>query len=294
MHGTRSSSYKPETLGIIAVFAALLGVFAGAQTSIDPATLVDPMIGTANKGYTFPGAVVPFGMLSFSPEQLAPSAKVRNIPGGYIYSGKTLRGFSLTHLSGAGCIGSGDVIFMPLTHEVTDSPAIDIRSEKYVSEFSHAEEHAEPGFYSVVLGNGVGIKLAATTRTGSAIFTYPAGHESVLLIRSADNQAGSTDSHVTIDPRKRTVSGSLTSGDFCWFDGPPRNVPYYTIYFSAHFDRPFKSYGTWQDDRLCPNTTSAEGGTSMVNAHSSTYSVPRKGSGAYVSFDNADNVPVGM
>ncbi|MCL2659589.1 MAG: GH92 family glycosyl hydrolase [Acidobacteriaceae bacterium] len=292
MHCKFSSSPKSRQLRIIVALASLLGIFSGAQTLTDPAALVDPMIGTANTGFTFPGAVIPFGMVSFSPEQLPPLKW--NIPGGYLYSGTTIRGFSLTHISGAGCAGSGDFMFMPLTHGVTDSPATDTRSEKYVSDFSHAQEHAEAGFYSVVLSNGVGTKLTATTRTGSANFTYPAGHEAVLLIRSADNEVGSTDSHVTIDPAKQTVTGSLTSGDFCWSGGPPRNKPYYTIYFSAHFDQPFKSHGTWQDADVRPNSTAAEGGTSMVNQHSSAYSVPGKGSGAYVSFDNASGITVGM
>ncbi len=113
------------------------------------------MIGTANAGYTFPGAVVPFGMVSFSPNLLAVSADKRNIPGGYLYAATPVRGFALTHLSGAGCAGSGDVPFMPITHGVTLSPALDTRAEAYTSPFSHANEHAEAGLYRVKLDNGV-------------------------------------------------------------------------------------------------------------------------------------------
>jgi putative alpha-1,2-mannosidase len=39
------------------------------------------MIGSANAGYTFSGAVFPFGVVSFSPEELASSATKRNTPG---------------------------------------------------------------------------------------------------------------------------------------------------------------------------------------------------------------------
>ena len=281
------------------VAAGVLGLLASAalamgQSSADPASLVNPMIGTAHLGYTFPGAVVPFGMVSFSPNLLSAAADKRNTPGGYIYTGSVVRGFALTHLSGAGCAGSGDIPFMPITHDVTTSPALDTRSETYTSGFSHADETAEAGLYRVKLANGVKVELTATARTGAARFTYPPQGEAVLLIRSADNDVGSTDSHVRIDPVRRTVSGSVTSGDFCWFGGPPQNQPYYTVYFSAHFDQSFDSYGTWQDAALRTGSTSADGGTSFVNRHSSTYSVPGKGSGAFVRFRNPDGVGVGM
>lgn len=265
-----------------------------AQTRTDPASLVDPLIGSANMGYTFPGAVVPFGMVSFSPEELSSSASKRNTPGGYLYASSTIRGFSLTHLSGAGCAGSGDFLFMPITHEPSVSPAVDTRSPAYTSDFSHTNEHAAAGYYGVVMNNGVSVELSATQRTGVARFGYPAAQNAFLLIRSADNAVGSTDSHVAIDPEARKISGSLTSGDFCWTGGPPENEPYYTIYFVAYFDHPFQNYGTWQDDNMRPGSVSASGGTSMVTKHTSTYSIPAKGSGSYVSFAHTNSAPIGM
>lgn len=266
---------------------------AGAQSPADPAALVNPMIGTANSGFTFPGAVVPFGMVAFSPSELASSAQKRNTPGGYLYAGTTVRGFSLTHLSGAGCAGGGDFLFMPLTHGVAVSPALDVRSSDYTSGLSHTSEHAEAGFYRVTLENGVSVELTATTRTGAARFTYPTEGDAVLLIRSADNDLGSTDSQVKIDPSRRRVSGWLASGDFCWTGGPPESKPYYRIYFVAYFDHALRDYGTWQDASVRPHDISASGGTSMVAKHTSSYSEPGRGSGAYVSFANDDG-PIGM
>lgn len=45
---------------------------AGAQVASaeDPAQLVNPFIGTANGGNTYPGATLPFGMVAFSPEEV--------------------------------------------------------------------------------------------------------------------------------------------------------------------------------------------------------------------------------
>jgi predicted alpha-1,2-mannosidase len=290
----RRDSALASTFFVALVVVGSLTRSSVAQAPVDPATLVNPMIGTANSGFTFPGAVVPFGMVTFSPELLATTANERNTPGGYLYTGTTVRGFALTHLSGAGCAGSGDIQFMPLTHGVTSSPALDIRSDAYTSGFSHAKEYAEAGFYRVGLTNGVAVSLTATTRTGAARIIYPKRSDAVLLIRSADNEVGSTDSQVRIDPEHHLVTGSLTSGDFCWSGGPSKNKPYYTVYFAARFDRPFQAYGTWQDAAVRPSTVSAAGGTSMVNIHTSTYSEPGKGSGAYVTFHNTSGVAVGM
>jgi len=46
----------------------------------DPVSYVDPFIGTANGGNTFPGAVVPFGMVQFSPETTRGDATRRPAP----------------------------------------------------------------------------------------------------------------------------------------------------------------------------------------------------------------------
>ena len=253
----------------------------------DPAALVNPLIGTANSGNTFPGAVLPFGMVAFSPEELLPSPGRGVPPGGYAYNATQIRGFSLTHLSGAGCAGSGDFLFMPLTALVKESPALDIRDPAYLSELRHDNEHATAGYYSVQLGNNVQVELSATRRTGAARFTYPAGQTATLLIRSADNESISTDSHVTIDPQRHTVSGWLQSGGFCR-GGPPSSYDaYYKIFFVAYFDQSFAAYGTWKDANVLPGGTSANGGTAVVGGDVPHEGGPGRGSGAYVSFADA-------
>src|SRR5947209_15984776 len=85
-----------------------------AMSRTDPTTSVNPLIGTANGGNVFPGAVLPFGMLSFSPENSRGNQTRTAAPGGYRYDATKIRGFSLTHLSGTGCAGaSGDIPFFP-------------------------------------------------------------------------------------------------------------------------------------------------------------------------------------
>ncbi|MGW7258983.1 GH92 family glycosyl hydrolase [Streptomyces sp. NPDC054834] len=282
--------FRPMSLLLAAVLAAggspalaLAATATPPDLVKDPTAYVDPLIGTKNGGNVFPGAVVPFGMLSFSPENTRGDATRTAAPGGYQYDATRIRGFSLTHMSGTGCAGgSGDIPFFPYAGEVTSSPASDTKDAVYASDFSHTDEKAEPGHYEVGLASGVTADLTATERTGSARFAFPAGKPASLLVRTANSEVGSADSTVTIDPEARTISGSVTSGDFCGYLDPEGQHAYYTLYFTARFDRAFKTTGTWQDDVLNPGATTASGGTGGFSHGGRP--VAGKGAGGYVEF----------
>ncbi|MFF9623031.1 GH92 family glycosyl hydrolase [Streptomyces griseosporeus] len=282
--------FRPVSLLLAAALAAGGATPAVAATAADPPPLVtdptayvDPLIGTKNGGNVFPGAVTPFGMFSFSPENTRGDATRTAAPGGYHYDATRIRGFSLTHMSGTGCAGgSGDIPLFPYAGEVTSSPASDTKDAVYASGFRHADELAEPGHYRVGLDSGVTADLTATARTGSARFTFPTGKPASLLVRTANSEVGSTDSTVEIDPDRRTVSGSVTSGNFCGYLDPEGRRAYYTLYFTARFDRPFDAVGTWQDDKLSPGSLTASGGTGGFAAGGRP--VAGKGAGGYVRF----------
>ncbi|MEU1040473.1 GH92 family glycosyl hydrolase [Streptomyces sp. NPDC005907] len=249
----------------------------------DPTAYVDPLIGTRNGGNVFPGAVVPFGMLSWSPENTRGDATRTAAPGGYHYDATRIRGFSLTHMSGTGCAGgSGDIPFFPYAGQVTSSPASDTKDAVYAADFKHSDETAEPGHYRAALASGVTADLTATARTGSGRFTFPADKPASMLIRTANSEVGSTDSDLRIDPATRTVSGSVTSGNFCGYLDPEGRRSYYTLYFTARFDRDFKETGTWKGDRLNPGATEASGGTGGFADGGRP--VAGKGAGGYLEF----------
>ncbi|MDH6453531.1 MULTISPECIES: GH92 family glycosyl hydrolase [unclassified Streptomyces] len=280
---------RPTSLLLAAVLAvtgatpALAASAAPPGLVDDPTAHVDPLIGTTNGGNVFPGAVTPFGMFSFSPENTRGDATRTAAPGGYLYDATRIRGFSLTHMSGTGCAGgSGDIPLFPFAGEVTSSPASDTKDAVYAADFSHADETVEPGHYRVGLASGVTADLTATARTGSARFTYPADKPASLLFRTANSEVGSSDSTVEIDPAARTVSGSVTSGNFCGYLDPEGQRAYYTVHFTAHFDQPFAATGTWQDDRLAPGSRTASGGTGGFSQGGRP--VAGKGAGGYVQF----------
>ncbi|HEY6323471.1 MAG TPA: GH92 family glycosyl hydrolase, partial [Thermoanaerobaculia bacterium] len=225
------------------------------------------------------------GMVQWSPETTRGDATRAAAPGGYAYDARRVRGFSLTHLSGTGCRGaSGDVPFMPHGEPVASSPAADRVDQVYAERFSHANETARAGSYRVVLESGIAVELAATARTGAARFSFPAGKPAALLIRVSDSEAGSGDAEVTVDAAARTVTGAVTSGNFCGYLDAADRRSYYTLHFVAVFDRPFASAGTWEDGALKPGATAARGGTTYGD---DGYPVAGKGSGAWVEFAGA-------
>ena len=118
---------------------------------------VDPFLGTGGHGHTYPGATVPFGMVQLSPDN---GTDGWDWSSGYHYSSDSIAGFSHTHLSGTGIGDWCDISVLPLTD------TSQIRQEKTKISFSHTNEKASPGFYSVALNNGVLAKLTATERCG--------------------------------------------------------------------------------------------------------------------------------
>lgn len=259
-----------------------------------PATEVNPFIGTTNGGNVFPGATMPFGMVAFSPEQTALPGKRFPIaaPGGYEWRANGVRGFSLTHVSGTGCTGaSGDIPIMPVTVPVETSPSSVEAGLIYASILDHGKESASPGAYAMTLDNGVKAELGATERTAVGRFTFPTGKPANLLFRTSDSEVGSTASTIRIDPPTRTVSGSVTSGNFCGYLAEDRRESYYTLHFVAVFDQPFVVGGTWRDDAVAKGAVTGSGGTGYgTRGHPPA----GKGAGGWIGFDAKRTPAVNM
>ncbi|MFA8342681.1 MAG: GH92 family glycosyl hydrolase [Rhodothermaceae bacterium] len=126
---------------------------------------IDPFIGTAGHAHTFPGATLPFGMVQLSPDT---DNKGWDWCSGYHYSDNSIMGFSHTHLSGTGATDYGDILLMPYTGSIKLIPGSKANpDEGYRSRFSHKDEKASAGFYSVKLADyDIDVELTATERTG--------------------------------------------------------------------------------------------------------------------------------
>jgi predicted alpha-1,2-mannosidase len=262
----------------------------GLPPGADVAKSVNPLIGTDGASIV-PGALVPFGMVEWSPENSSGDQTHTVYPGGYGYQQTTIRGFALTHMSGEGCAGAfGDVPFFPYAGTVSSSPSADTSDAVYASTFTHANEVAQAGYYKVKLDSGVTVELSATLRTGSGRFSYPAGSTSTLLVRTSSSEIGSEKADVTIDP-SGVITGSVTSGNFCGYINTVDRRSYYTVYFQAEFDHGFTSTGTWTNGNVSPGSTTASGGTGWGN---DGFPIAGQGSGGYVTFDTSDGKPVNV
>ena len=153
---------------------------SGSEEATDYTAYVDPYIGSGEHGHVFVGANVPFGAVQVGPQNIF---KGWDWCSGYHYSDSIIIGFSHTHLSGTGCSDLGDILLMPYTGEVRT-----LRGEQdnikgaASSYYSHANESVEPGYYSLLMDNGVKAELTATERVALHRYTYPAEGERRLLI----------------------------------------------------------------------------------------------------------------
>jgi predicted alpha-1,2-mannosidase len=234
-----------KTTIIICCFACLLIIEMSPSLSFaqqNPVSYVNPFIGSGIRhgakrgwgyGQTYPGAVVPWGMVSVSPTTDLTS------PSGYIHGNKWLYGFGQAHLSGTGCADFGSVLLMPT------AGAIQTKLKEYRSEYG--QEKASPGFYQTTLHpSGINAQMTATIRTGISKYTFPAGSGAHNILLNASFTLSRammpTLGHIKIDSPTQ-MEGWTQSGDFCSGNPFPRQTQ--KIYFVARFSAPADSMGTW-------------------------------------------------
>ncbi len=229
------------TLGIMFLYSC------DVTNKHDLATYVDPFIGTGGHGHTFPGATVPFGMV-----QLSPDTRMENWDGssGYHYSDKTIMGFSHTHLSGTGAPEYCDILFMPTVGKVQIMAGNENDSKTgYRSSFSHSNESASPGYYSVLLDDyNVKVELTSTARSGFHQYTFPESGNSNIII-DLKNRDRVIESNIQI----------LSDTEISGFRRSTRWVKDQYVYFYAKFSKPFSNSGIAINDTLIDNITEAEG-----------------------------------
>ena len=233
------------------IFLSLLLILLFSCTSKirthDYVNLVDPIIGTGGHGHTFPGATVPFGMV-----QISPDTRWEDWDGssGYHFSDKTIMGFSQTHLSGTGAPEYCDVLLMPTVGKVKILPGDENNPKSgYRSAYSHNNEHATAGYYSVILDdNNVKAELTATTRSGFHRYTFPASDSSNIIIDLKNRD------HV-IESNIEIISDTEIQGlrrSKRWADDQ-------YVYFYAKFSKPFKKTGIALNDSLVAGIKKAQG-----------------------------------
>lgn len=236
----------PSMRIIFRSFIAAVLLFSALSSSAqkrkdkDFAQLVDPFIGTGGHGHTYPGAVMPFGMV-----QLSPDTRLKGWDGcsGYHYTDTVVYGFSHTHLSGTGIPDYCDVLFMPTTGDPQ------FKNTEYRSVFKKKNEVATPGYYKTQLDKyNIGVELTATTRVGVHRYNYP-NTEKANIIIDLQHRDEVLDSWIEV-VNNHEIRGYRKSKS--WANDQQ-------VYFYAKFSKSFKTYGIASNDEVQDGKNKAEG-----------------------------------
>ncbi|SFW84030.1 GH92 family glycosyl hydrolase [Chitinophaga sancti] len=213
-------------------------------------------------GYTFPGAMYPFGMVQFTPTFFTEE-----------------KGFVVNQLSGAGCEHLGNFPMLPLPGALKTSPDSMLHLDP-----QYQVKSAVAGYYQVKVKAKIDCELTVTKRTGMARMRGLASEKKMtVVIGSGINSTTITDAQIKITgPGK--CEGYANTGSFC---GSPSTLK---VYFVAAFDARPTASGTWKDKVIQASSTSATGensGAYFTFDISSGKPVGYKFAISYVSLENA-------
>lgn len=244
----------------LAILVGLTGGLAGCNSDndsssslpgdpiVDLAVLkyVDPMIGTAASGHTFPGATVPAGMVQLSPDTFIGSNTDHesglnpwHSASGYwdssnyetgevVNTDVPLYGFSHTHLSGTGATDLGDILVLPYAD----------MANTQLNSFDKANEEASAGYYKTKLNQGqIEVELSATKRVGLHKYTFADGADRNVkfdLGHTLMNNNGKSLKNKVEMVDEYTIRGRKTSTG--WFQGQDHQGQ--DIFFYAKFNQP--------------------------------------------------------
>ncbi len=221
------------------------------STNITPQNLiknVNPFIGTAFHGHTFPGATLPFGMVQLSPDN---GTSGWDWCSGYNYSDSVIIGFSHTHLSGTGIGDLCDILFMPAVLSI-NSDADSTKLINLHSSFSHKNETAIPGYYSVLLDTyNIKVELTTTKRAGFQRYTFPKTKDAVVVL----NLGHSLNSDKTTGTYIKIINNHTIAG-YRFSTGWAKDQ---RVYFAAKFSKPFTSYFLRLHNKLNSKEKEAKG-----------------------------------
>ena len=237
-----------------------IGVLPAHAKEKTPVEYVNTLQGTNSsfkltRGNTYPTTALPFGMHTWTPQT------GKNGDGWkYQYDKKTIRGFQQAHQCSSWTTDYCVFSFMPVTGKLV------VNEDERATAFSHANETAKPNYYRVRLNNNITTEIAPTERGAHLRFSFPKNNASYLVL---DGYTGL--SELKIFPKERKITGYVSNNK----NNKGRLIKSYLEIF---FDKPFESFGTWenQTNTIQPGKTQGAG----------------KGVGVYLQFKNGATVQV--
>jgi len=246
----------------IAVFIFLCAVFSCTQKGVDETVFnavqyVDPQIGSVHgRWFFYTPAALPFGMAKLAPHTNAYESIGSWLPGGYDDRHTSIEGFGHFHE-----FQIGGVVVMPMVGELKTTPGtLENPDSGYRSRFDKETEHAEPGYYSVLLKDyQIQAEITATERVGFHRYTFPASENARLIFDIGHKQGESsdvTDAYTELTTDNELVGYVETNPEYVKFCDPGNRVK---MYFVARFSKSPISTHTFVDSLVRRDSKTTKG-----------------------------------
>jgi predicted alpha-1,2-mannosidase len=193
----------------------------------DYARFVNPFIGNADNGHTFPGACAPFGMIQASPESGNGSWRYCS---GFNYEDESIWGFSQNHLNGTGVPDLGDILLLPFSRNIVNN--------EYKSPIDKSSQKAFPGYYTVKIPkDDINVEITATERTAFHKYTFNGNGKAYLLVNL---QSGLVTSPEAIQTRVLSAEMNLSDNKTIIGHNETQGWVRRQFFYIIKFDKPYR------------------------------------------------------
>ena len=250
----RRMTHRLASVTAICLFTSMTVSCTAQQTGLDPFHLVDPRIGTANEGQTYPVVGMPFGMTGWTPETRSNEAKCVSP---YYYNDSKITGFRGSHwLSGSCTQDYGSVTIMPTVGDLRVEP------DQRASRFQHLSEIMSPAYYSVQLDDyNLQAELTGTTRAGMMRITFPAAGQRHLLVEPNVHPG---QGFIEVRPAAREIIGYNPVVRLYQGAGKPAG---FNGYFVIKLEQPIEEFGTWCGGATTAHARQQGSGCNRIGAY---------------------------
>ncbi|MEN8122449.1 MAG: GH92 family glycosyl hydrolase, partial [Bacteroidota bacterium] len=237
---------------------------------------VDPQIGSVHgRWFFYTPAALPFGMAKLAPHTNAYGSMGSWLPCGYDNRHSSIEGFGHFHE-----FQVGGLVVMPTVGEIKTKPgSLEKPDEGYRSRFNKTDEHAEPGYYSVLLRDyNIKAEITATKRVGFHRYTFPESKESRLIFDIGHKQGESSDvteAYAALVNNNEIEGYVITYPEYVKFCDPGKRVK---MFFSAKLSKAPSSFGIFVDSLATKGVNKTKG----------------VGNGLYLTFDTEQNEVIEM
>ena len=242
---------------ILCFLAALILTCCRSLSEKQPVDYVRPNLGSYHaRWFFYTPAAVPFGMAKLAPHTNAYGSPGGWFPCGYSDSQTSIEGFGHFHE-----FQVGGLVVMPITGKIQTIPgSLEKPDEGYRSRFDKKDEHAEPGYYSVILKDyNIKAELTATARTGFHRYTFPESDESHLIFDIGHPQGESgevTEAMAGWDHKDHIQGYIITCPEYAKFCDPGNKVK---MFFFARLSNIPESVGSFINDSIFPGHSETKG-----------------------------------